>query len=70
MSLSTTTFKLSGMHCASCAMNIDFMLEDLEGVEESNTNYAKQESTVQFNSQKIDHEKIISAINKLGYQVK
>lgn len=57
--------KISGMHCTSCAMNIDGELEDTEGVKESNTSYAKQETEVTFEPEKITTEKMISIIQKL-----
>ena len=59
--------KIFGMHCSSCAMNIDFDLEDLDGVKEAKTNYAKQESVVEFDQEKFDVQKIIVAIGKTGY---
>ena len=40
---------IEGMHCTSCAMNIDGELEDLKGVEEASTNYAKSISQVSYN---------------------
>ena len=36
--------KIKGMHCTSCAMNIDGELEDTKGVKEANTSYAKQKT--------------------------
>lgn len=60
-------FKINGMHCTSCAMNIDGELEDTEGIKSSSTNYAKQQSEVEFDEDKIDSEKIISIINSVGY---
>ena len=39
--MKTVTLKIVGMHCTSCAMNIDFELEDIKGVKEASTNYAK-----------------------------
>lgn len=53
------------MHCTSCAFNIDGELEDTEGVKESKTNYAKQQTEVTFDPEKITSEKIISVIRKL-----
>ncbi len=50
-------FKITGMHCTSCAMNIDGELEDTEGVKESSTNYAKQETEVEFDEKKLDAKK-------------
>jgi copper chaperone CopZ len=61
--------KIDGMHCTSCAMTIDFDLEDLEGVKSSKTNYAKQESEVEFDEEKIKLSQILEQIQKTGYKV-
>lgn len=60
-------FKISGMHCVSCAMNIDMELEETNGILESNTNYARQQSEVRFDENKLNMEKIIEIIKNLGY---
>lgn len=54
-----------GMHCTSCAMNIDGELEDTEGVKEAKTNYAKQQTEVTFDPEKISIDKITSIIRKV-----
>lgn len=68
--MKTVTLKITGMHCTSCAMNIDFELEDIEGVKEASTNYAKQKTIVTFNPDKVKLGKIMEVINKLEYEVK
>lgn len=60
-------FKITDMHCTSCAMNIDGELEETQGVIESNTNYAKQETEVKFDGGKINEDKIIEIIKNVGY---
>lgn len=60
------TLKINGMHCTSCAMNIDGELEDL-GVRNASTNYAKAMSDVEYDNDKITLEQIQDAIKKLGY---
>ncbi len=65
--LETITLKLSGLHCTSCATNIDLTLEDLPGVVSSNTSYAKSELKVSFDPSQIKTDKIRSSISKLGY---
>lgn len=60
-------FKINGMHCTSCALNIDLDLEEVEGVRKSNTSYAKQETVVEFDSDIIKYDKIVSLIKKTGY---
>lgn len=66
--MKTVTLKIIGMHCTSCAINIDLDLEELEGVAEVNTNYAKQQTRVTFDLTKIAIEKIITVIKNLGYE--
>ena len=61
-------FRISGMHCTSCAMNIDGELEDTEGIKESNTNYAKSKTEVEFDPEKINDKEIAEIIKKVGYQ--
>lgn len=60
--------KINGMHCTSCAINIDGDLEDfVKGVKSSKTNYAKQECEVKF-EEAVKVEQIITQIQKTGYQ--
>ena len=60
-----TTLKISGMHCVSCAMNIDGELEDTEGVKEASTSYAKQQTDVCFDPEKISVAKMISVVRNI-----
>ncbi|MBU1915708.1 cation transporter, partial [Patescibacteria group bacterium] len=46
-------FKIRGMHCASCALNIENALQDTAGVETANVNYALTEAAVEFDEQVI-----------------
>ncbi len=59
--------KISGMHCSSCAMKIDMDLEDLEGIKEARTNYAKQETDLEYDEEVVDLPKILQQIEKTGY---
>jgi P-type Cu+ transporter len=65
--LKIVTLKLSSLHCTSCAVNIDLTLEDLPGVQNSSTNYAKSETKVTFDSSKTNLESIKKAVTNLGY---
>lgn len=55
------------MHCTACAMNIDFELEDLEGVKMAKTNYARAQTEVEYDPKLLTEKKIIEAIEKAGY---
>ncbi len=63
------TFKLSGLHCSSCAMSIDNALEEIPGVLETNTSFAKSETRVSFDPTKTNQEELKRAIQGAGYQV-
>lgn len=65
----TVNLKISGMHCSSCATNIDLTLEDLEGVKNADTNYQKSTLSVSFDPLKVQIETIMSEVGKLGYSV-
>lgn len=61
-------FKIKGMHCASCAMSIDWALEETDGVKSVKTNYAKSETQVEFDPKKVTEKTMIAAIKKVGYK--
>ncbi len=62
-------FKISGMHCASCAIKIEQKLKNTEGVKNANVNYASEKAVVEFNPENFDGEKIKKVIKGLGYEV-
>lgn len=55
------------MHCSSCAMNIEWELED-KGVK-AKCNFAKEILEVEANSEKISDEELKKTIEKLGYKL-
>lgn len=60
-------FKIIGMHCTACAMNIDGELEDTGKVKSSKTNYAKAHTEVEFDPKDITEKEIVEIIKKTGY---
>jgi len=63
------TLEISGMHCTSCALNIDADLEDLPGVTSARTNYAKSTTQVIFDPNQTTQAKIEAVITKAGYRL-
>lgn len=59
--------KIEGMHCSSCALNIDFDLEDLEGIKSAKTSYAAQVTEIEYDPDKLDDKVILETIKKTGY---
>lgn len=66
--MTKTKLKIIGMDCTSCAMNIDFDLEDIQGVKSAKTSYASQVCEVEFDEEKVKTEVIIQTIQKTGYK--
>lgn len=62
-------FKITDMHCSSCALTIDMDLEDLEGIKQARTSYAKAETEIEFDPHKISEEDIVATIKRSGYTV-
>ncbi len=65
----TVKLKLSGLHCASCSLNIDDSLESTPGVISSKTSYAKQESVINYAPAQVTIPALKKVITSLGYQV-
>ncbi len=61
-------FKILDMHCSSCALTIDMDLEDLDGVKKSQTSYAKAETEIEFDPEKVTDDLILETIKKSGYE--
>lgn len=64
-----TTFKISGMHCTSCAMTIDGALEDTVGVFRAETSYAAGTVKIEYDSKKVSVDSLKRVITTEGYQV-
>ena len=61
-------FRVTGMYCASCVMNIDGTLEETKGIFSSRSNYAKAETIVDYDPQIITPVRIIEIIKISGYK--
>ncbi|MDX8037227.1 heavy metal-associated domain-containing protein [Lentzea sp. BCCO 10_0856] len=68
MVTTTHVFRVEGMHCGSCALLIDDALEDLPGVQSTQTTVKQGRSTVELDPSQSTPEDIIRAIEELGYQ--
>jgi Cu+-exporting ATPase len=60
---------VSGMHCASCALNIESAIKKMEGVSSANVNFATEKLNVEFDENITDEEKIKKSVERLGYKV-
>lgn len=60
-------FDVSGMTCSSCVANITKAVEKLDGVSDANVNLMTNSMKVNFDENIVDDEKIIGAVEKIGY---
>src|SRR3989338_4365246 len=64
-----TTIPISGMHCASCANNIEMALSKQKGVSKASLNFATEKATVEFDDKLTDENSLKEIIRKTGYKV-
>jgi P-type Cu+ transporter len=65
---STKTLKIEGMTCASCAKNVERVTRKLDGVTESNVNFATEKLTISYEASKVKVSDIKKAVEKAGYK--
>ena len=61
--------KVSGMSCASCALNVEKSLKGLEGVDEANVNIGTEKATVEYDPEKLKLAELENAVEEAGYGV-
>ncbi len=62
------TLNISGMHCVSCAGNIESALRKVPGVKAAQVNFALGKAYVEFDSQELTIQDLILAVDKAGYK--
>ncbi|MFP4417854.1 MAG: copper ion binding protein, partial [Chitinispirillaceae bacterium] len=63
------TFAISGMHCASCAINIEKSLQQKSGVDSARVNFGAQRATVEFDPETVGTEELERTIESLGFGI-
>mgnify|MGYP001180886449 CR=1 FL=1 len=63
----TVTLNLEGMSCASCAANIEKVLNRTEGVISASVNFPLEKAIVEFDSSRVSVREIIAAVQGIGY---
>ncbi|HLD33919.1 MAG TPA: heavy metal translocating P-type ATPase [Candidatus Nanoarchaeia archaeon] len=64
-----TTFKIIGMHCASCSLRNERSLLKLDGVKTANVNYALRSAAVEYDEAKLSEHDLHQAVVKNGYKI-
>ena len=62
------TFRVEGMHCSNCPMEVEGIEDDLPGIKQVSASYQKGRMVVEFDESKVSEAQIITAVQKRGYQ--
>ena len=65
---SSKTLKIEGMTCAACAKSVERVTKKLDGVIESNVNYATEKLNISYEPSKVRVSDIKKAVEKAGYK--
>lgn len=61
------TLKITDMHCVNCAMTLQSLEDDLQGVKQVDASYRSGKMDIEFDESLLTIQQIISAIQDLGY---
>lgn len=64
----TVTFAVKGWTCGSCAASTRIALKKLDGVEDVKTDTEKMVATITYDDAKVTSDKMVQAIERLGYK--
>lgn len=67
VAIETVRIPVEGMSCVACAANIKKTLVAIAGVEDVEVHLGERHARVRFNSRQVTADKLVSAINGLGY---
>ena len=65
----SVTLPVTGMTCATCALNIERTLNKVEGVKEANVNFATEQAAVSFDPEKVQLKELADKIHDAGYGI-
>ncbi|MDP3947544.1 MAG: heavy metal-associated domain-containing protein [bacterium] len=60
--------KIDGMHCGACAVGIQMLVSQMDGVGSAVVDYDDKKGAFEFDPAKVTEEQIIKAIEELGYK--
>ena len=63
------TLNISGMTCASCVRRVEQGLEDSEGVQKAEVNFATDKATVEYDPSLLNVEQLSDKVKALGYNL-
>ena len=63
------SYKVEGMHCASCAASVESMLGAQQGIEKAQVNFADESVLVEYDDQVVSPSRMKGWIQQIGYDL-
>lgn len=63
-----TKFNISGMHCDSCAKDIQETLAETAGVERAEVSYADRQAIITYDDSVVQPQTLVKKTQDLGYE--
>ncbi len=60
-------FKVDGMHCDSCAVDIRETLEDTAGVKQADVDFHGKTAVIEFDDQTVQQQTLVKKLQDIGY---
>ena len=67
--MTTTKFKVEGMHCDACAQIVQSLLEKKTGVRTANVSFNDGEARILYDMHAVAENKLAEAIEKAAYRI-
>ena len=67
MAIKKENYPVTGMSCASCALSVETVLSNQEGVVSCNVNFANNIATVEFDASQISEQDLKQSVEDAGY---
>lgn len=67
--MTSKTYNIKGMHCASCASIIEMAFKETDGVKSAEVNYGTETAKVSFDESKTNAETLSKKIEPYGYSI-
>ena len=65
----TVTWRVKGFTCPTCAVGLEVMLRDHEGVKQATASYPRAIATIEFDPAVVSEAKLKSFITEMGFTV-
>lgn len=69
MAIKEEVLQIQGMTCSACANRIERTLSKMDGVEQASVNFALENTTVTYDSEKVNLDAFEEKIEKLGFHI-